>query len=124
MEPLCVAVPAAFAGMVLFYRLHWPHRHLLPERFRTMLLAKGIGKAATYLLLTTLGAWLAPELGWALAIGQPALGAVLHVAMCRAHGVDPLRVQPRERYVLASVAWVERLEALERSRGQEHGDGS
>jgi hypothetical protein len=31
-------------------------------------------------------------------IGLPVLGAVLHVAWCRRHGIHPLTAEPRERY--------------------------
>jgi len=42
----------------------------------------------------------------------------MHIWWCRAHGIDPVRVQPREDYVLATTAWVNRLIAYEERNGR------
>ncbi|NOY27189.1 MAG: hypothetical protein GXP62_15075 [Oligoflexia bacterium] len=81
-----------------------------------MLLAKGMGKSVIYLVLTGLAAWLSPWLGWALALGHPLLGALIHVRWCRSHGIDPVRVEPRDQYVRATTLWVEKLVAWEEER--------
>ena len=99
-----------------FYQLHWPHRRLLPERFRTLLLAKGLLKA-----LVDIGVGLAihhfsPPIAWVFAILHPLLGLLLHYRWCRANGVDPVRVEPREKYVQATADWVNRLVAAQQAR--------
>ena len=92
-----------------FYQLHWGHRHLFPKRFRTLLMSKGLLKAAAYIAIgLTLYRFSVP-LAWIYAIGHPILGVVLHVRSCRAKGIDPIRVEPRERYVQSTADWVNRL---------------
>lgn len=92
-----------------FYQLHWAHRHLLPARFRTLLLSKGVLKPATYIAVALALQQVSSPAAWTYAIGHPILGVILHVRSCRANGIDPIRVEPREKYVQATADWVNRL---------------
>ena len=115
-SPLIVAVPFAVIETVAFYIWHWPHRRLFPDRFRTALLAKGVLKALVMIGLTIVLTYISTYLGWAYAIGHVLVGIVLHFYWCRKHGVDPIWVRPREKYVMASTEWVERLIEIEEKR--------
>jgi len=92
-----------------FYQLHWSHRHLLPVRFRTLLLSKGVLKSAVYAAVALGLNQVSSPAAWVYAIGHPILGLILHVRSCRANGIDPIRVEPREKYVQATADWVNRL---------------
>lgn len=118
-HPLWLAVPLVVIEVVSFYVLHWPHRELFPKRFRLLILAKGVLRGATHIALAVLFSTISLPLGWAYVIGHTMLGLTLHVIWCRKHNIDPLRVQPRERYVAASAAWFERLIALENAKGRD-----
>ena len=92
-----------------FYQLHWAHRHLLPKRFRTLLLSKGILKAAVYIGISLLLNQFSSALAWTYAIAHPFLGVFLHVRRCKANGINPVRVEPRAKYVQATADWVTQL---------------
>lgn len=98
-----------------FYQLHWSHRHLLPERFRTLLLSKGLLKAVVYIASSLVLKQFSPPIAWTYAIVYPILGVILHVRSCRANGIDPIRVEPREKYVQATASWVSRLVRAEKA---------
>lgn len=102
-------VIVAALEMSQFYQLHWAHRHLFPDRFRTLLLSKGLLKAGAYIAIGLALHRLSPAVAWTYGIGHPILGVFLHVRSCRANGVDPIRVEPREKYVQATADWVNRL---------------
>ena len=101
-----------------FYQLHWPHRHLLPEGFRTLLLSKGLLKAAVYIAISLVLHQFSPPIAWVYSIVHPLLGLLMHYRWCRANGVDPVRVEPRAKYVQATADWVNRLMAAREARRQ------
>ncbi|MFK7819357.1 MAG: hypothetical protein AB8G99_11615 [Planctomycetaceae bacterium] len=92
-----------------FYQLHWGHRHLFPKRFRALLMSKGLLKAIAYIAIGLAIYRFSVPFAWVYAIGHPILGVLLHVRSCRANGIDPIRVEPRERYVKLTADWVNRL---------------
>ncbi len=100
-----------------FYQLHWPHRRLLPERFRTLLLSKGLLKSAAYIAISLVLNQFSTPMAWVYAIVHPMLGLLMHYRWCRSNGVDPVRVEPRAKYVQATANWVSRLEAQKRGTG-------
>jgi hypothetical protein len=101
-----------------FYQLHWPHRHLLPEAFRTLLLSKGLLKAVVYIAISLVLHQFSAPLAWVYAIVHPLLGLLMHYRWCRANGVDPVSVEPREKYVRATADWVNRLMAAQEAKRQ------
>ena len=115
-HPLIFAAPCAVFEIVTFYWWHWPYRHLLPERFRKLLLFKGFMKGITLVILTCLVALYSLPLAWLYAIAHTLFGIVFHVIWCRKRAINPITVQPRREYVLATTAWVDRLVKLEEAR--------
>lgn len=116
MNPVFWAIPLALVEMATFYWWHWPHRRLLPERFRVLLMAKGAFRGLATVGLTAILASFDVRLGWTYLIAHFVLGGWLHVRWCRKHGIDPWLVQPRDRYVLATASWVERMIELKEKR--------
>ena len=61
-------------------------------------------------------------MAWFYVIADTLFGACYHLVWCKKHGINPLTVQPKERYVRATTVWVERLIELENNRNQSHSD--
>ena len=87
MSPLLLAVPMAIIEILTFYRWHWPHRNLFPERFRTLVLAKGVLKGLTLIGLTVAFSMWSSVWGWACVVGHTTFGCLYHWYCCRQHSV-------------------------------------
>lgn len=109
----------ALFELVTFYAWHWPYRHLLPARFRSLLLVKGILKPLVLVGITFGLTLISSMLAWLYVIAYTAFGFCYHYFWCTRNGIHPFTVQPREKYVLATTAWVDKLVAIEETRENE-----